>query len=181
MERSVALVAVFAALIAALGLVPNLMLASGVPITAQSLGVMLCGTVLGAKRGGMAVLLFVVLVALGLPLLAGGRGGLGVFASPTVGFIIGFPIAAFTAGFVMEQTRNLPVGWAAGIAAAIGGILVLYSFGMIGFMMMLQKSFAEAFVVLGWYIPGDVIKVVLAGLITAALARARPASVLSRL
>jgi biotin transport system substrate-specific component len=47
--------------------------------------------------------------------------------------------------------------------------------------MMLQKSFAEAFVVLGWYIPGDVIKVVLAGLITAALARARPASVLSRL
>jgi biotin transport system substrate-specific component len=82
---------------------------------------------------------------------------------------------------VMEQTRNLPVGWAAGIAAAIGGILVLYSFGMIGFMMMLQKSFSEAFVVLGWYIPGDVIKVVLAGLITAALARARPASVLSRL
>ena len=51
MERSIALIAIFAALIAALGLMPQLMLATGVPITAQSLGVMLCGTVLGAKRG----------------------------------------------------------------------------------------------------------------------------------
>ena len=180
MERNVALIAVFAALIAALGLMPNLMLASGVPITAQSLGVMLCGTVLGARRGALAVLLFVALVALGLPLLAGGRGGLGVFASPTVGFIIGFPIAAFTAGFIMEKTTRLPVGLAAGVAAAIGGILVLYVFGVFGFMMVLNKGLGETLVILGAYIPGDVIKVVLAGFITAGLARARPASVLSR-
>lgn len=72
MERSLTLVALFAALIAALGLMPNLMLATGVPITAQSLGIMLCGTVLGAVRGGLAALLLVALVALGLPLLAGG-------------------------------------------------------------------------------------------------------------
>lgn len=180
MERSVALIAVFAALVAALGLVPNLMLASGVPITAQSLGVMLCGTVLGARRGGLAVLLFVGLVALGLPLLAGGRGGLGVFASPTAGFVVGFPIAAFTAGFVMEQTRRLPVGVAAAIAAALGGIVVLYAFGIAGFMMVLNKTFLETIAVFGFYIPGDIIKVVLAALITAGLARARPHSVMSR-
>ncbi|MEW9918310.1 biotin transporter BioY [Marimonas sp. MJW-29] len=180
MERSLALVAIFAALTAALGLMPNLMLASGVPITAQSLGVMLCGTVLGAKRGGLAALLFVALVALGLPLLAGGRGGLGVFAGPTMGFVVGFPIAAFATGFIMEQTRNLPVGVAAGIAAAIGGIVVLYAFGIAGFMMVLNKGLMEALPVFVWYIPGDLIKAVLAGLITAGLARARPASVLSR-
>ena len=180
MERSIALIAIFAALIAALGLMPNLMLATGVPITAQSLGVMLCGTVLGAKRGGLAVLLFVGLVALGLPLLAGGRGGLGVFASPTVGFIVGFPIAAFTAGFAMEQMRALSVGLAAGISAAIGGILVLYLFGVTGFMFVLGKGLGESLIVLGWYIPGDIIKVVLAGFITAGLAKARPASLLSR-
>ena len=89
MERSLAHIALFAALIAVLGLVPKIDLAAGVPITAQSLGIMLCGTVLGARRGALAVLLFLGLVALGLPLLAGGRGGLGVFASPTVGFLIG--------------------------------------------------------------------------------------------
>ncbi|MCX7558557.1 biotin transporter BioY [Sulfitobacter sp. F26204] len=180
MERNVALIAVFAALIAALGLMPTLMLATGVPITAQSLGVMLCGTVLGARRGSLAVLLFLALVALGLPLLAGGRGGLGVFAGPTVGFIVGFPIAAFATGFVMEQTRRMPVGLAAGIAAAIGGIFVLYLFGVLGFMMVLNKGMSETLAILGVYIPGDIIKVVLAGLITAGLAKARPASVLSR-
>lgn len=180
MERSIALIAIFAALIAALGLMPQLMLATGVPITAQSLGVMLCGTVLGAKRGALAVLLFIGLVALGLPLLAGGRGGLGVFASPTVGFVLGFPVAAFTTGFVMEQMRATPVGLAAGISAAIGGIVVLYIFGVTGFMFVLGKGLTESLIVLGAYIPGDIIKVVLAGFITAGLARARPASLLSR-
>lgn len=180
MERSLTLIALFAALIAALGLMPNLMLATGIPITAQSLGVMLCGTVLGATRGGLAALLFVGLVALGLPLLAGGRGGLGVFASPTVGFVVGFPVAAFATGFAMEQLRGLSVSWAAGIASVLGGILVLYAIGLTGFMMVLDRSFLEAFAILGWYLPGDAIKAVLAGLITAGLARARPASLLSR-
>lgn len=180
MERSLALIAIFAALIAALGLMPTLMLATGVPITAQTLGVMLCGTVLGAKRGGMAALLFVGLVALGLPLLAGGRGGLGVFASPTVGFIVGFPIAAFTTGFVMEQLRSQNIGLAAGISATVGGILVLYVFGITGFMFVLGKGLGESLLVLGVYVPGDIIKVVLTGFITAGLAKARPASLLSR-
>ncbi len=71
MERNLTMIALFAALIAALGLIPKFTLGFGVPITAQSLGVMLCGTVLGAWRGGLAALLFVALVALGLPLLAG--------------------------------------------------------------------------------------------------------------
>ena len=181
MERSIALIAIFAALIAALGLMPALFLAAGIPISAQSLGVMLAGTVLGAWRGGLAALLFVVLVALGLPLLAGGRGGLGVFSSATVGFVVGFPFAALAAGLVMERLRRMPVALAAGIAAAIGGILVLYVFGVLGFMMITGQSLTETLMVLWVYLPGDVVKVVLTGLITAALARARPASVLSRL
>ena len=98
MERNIALIALFAALIAALGLIPSFTLATGIPITAQSMGIMLCGTILGARRGAFAVLLFLLLVALGLPLLAGGRGGLGVFTTPWAGFLFGFPIAAFVAG-----------------------------------------------------------------------------------
>lgn len=180
MERNIALIALFAALVAALGFVPKLTLAFGVPITAQSLGVMLCGTVLGARRGGLAVLLFVGLVALGLPLLAGGRGGLGVFASPTVGFVVGFPVAAFACGWVMERLRRAPVGIAAGIASVLGGIVVLYVFGISGLMVVLDKGVLEAAALVSAFIPGDLIKAVLAGLITASLARARPQSVLSR-
>lgn len=180
MERSIALIALFAALIAALGLIPQLTLAFGVPITAQSLGIMLCGTVLGSVRGGLAALLFVALVALGLPLLAGGRGGLGVFAGPSVGFVVGFPIAAFATGFIMEQMQRTPIAWAAGIASVLGGVVVLYAFGIPGLMVMLSKGFVEALALVSAFIPGDIIKAILAGLITSGIARARPASLLSR-
>lgn len=179
MERNVALIALFAALIAALGLIPKLTLAFGVPITAQSLGIMLCGTVLGARRGALSVLLFLGLVAFGLPLLAGGRGGLGVFASPTVGFLVGFPIAAFVTGLIVERWRgNLAV--VSTVASVIGGILVLYAFGVAGLAFMLDKKVAEAALLITAFIPGDVVKAVLAGGITSGLARARPQSILSR-
>jgi biotin transport system substrate-specific component len=179
MERSLTHIALFAALIAVLGLVPQIMLASGVPITAQSLGIMLCGTVLGARRGALAVLLFLALVAAGLPLLSGGRGGLGVFAGPSVGYLVGFPVAAFVTGWLMERT-TLPVGLAATTAAVIGGIGVLYVFGIAGLSVMLSKTLPEAAFLGMAYLPGDVIKAVLAGLITQSLARMRPGSLLSR-
>ncbi|MFZ0157482.1 MAG: biotin transporter BioY, partial [Kineosporiaceae bacterium] len=69
-SRDLALVAVFAALIAALGLAGVIYpFGSVVPITAQTLGVMLAGSILGARRGVLAVLTFLVLVAAGLPWL----------------------------------------------------------------------------------------------------------------
>lgn len=180
MERSLALMALFAALIAALGIIPTLMLPFGVPISAQSLGVMLCGCVLGAKRGGLAVLLFVALVALGLPLLAGGRGGLGVFASPTGGFVVGFPVAAFVTGLIVERWRGAPLGIVAGVASGLGGILVLYGFGIAGLAFALGKSLGEAALLVAAFVPGDLVKAMIAGLLTSALAKSRPASVLSR-
>lgn len=179
MERNLTHIALFAALIAILGLVPQITLSFGVPITAQSLGIMLCGTVLGARRGALAVLLFLALVAAGLPILSGGRGGLGVFASPTVGFLIGFPVAAFVAGFVVERT-TLPLGVAAGAGAVIGGIGALYLFGIPGMALMLGKTLPEAAFLAGAFLPGDVIKAVLAAFITVSLAKMRPASLLSR-
>ena len=179
MERNVTLIALFAALIAVLGLVPKIDLVSGVPITAQSLGVMLCGTVLGARRGALAVLLFVFLVALGLPLLAGGRGGLGVFAGPSVGYIIGFPFAAFVAGWVTEQWRS-GVGLPAFAGAILGGIVVLYAFGIPGMALVLGKSLPEAMLLAAPFLAGDIIKAGLAGLITSGIAKVRPGVVLAR-
>jgi len=85
--RDLVLISLFAAIIVALGFVPPITLGFiPVPITAQSLGVMLAGVILGAKRGALAAVLVILLVAIGLPVLSGGRGGLAVFAGPTVGF-----------------------------------------------------------------------------------------------
>lgn len=178
-ERSLAYICLFAALIAVLGLIPPVTLPLGVPITAQSLGIMLCGTVLGSWRGALAVLLFLLLVALGLPLLSGGRGGLGVFAGPSVGFLVGFPVAAFVAGLVVERWRAaVPV--AAGAGAFLGGILVLYPMGASGWAVMADKTLADVGPFLLGFLPGDLLKVVLCALITGAIARARPSALLSR-
>ncbi len=179
MERNLAFVALFAALIAGLGLIPKFTLAFGVPITAQTMGVMLCGTVLGARRGALAVLLFLALVALGLPLLAGGRGGLGAFATPSVGFLVGWPVAAFVTGFIVERWRG-GLALVASVASIVGGILVLYLFGVVGMAVMLDKTIPEAMLLVTAFIPGDVLKAVIAGLVTSGLARSRPSSVLSR-
>jgi biotin transport system substrate-specific component len=180
MERNLSFIALFAALIAALGLIPKIDLAFGVPITAQGLGVMLCGTVLGARRGFLAVLLFLFLVALGLPLLAGGRGGLGVFVGPTAGYLAGFALAALVTGLVAERVpaRGLAIGMS--LAAIAGGILVMHFCGIIGMALVLDKTLGEATMLALPFIPGDLVKAVLAGLITATLVRARPEAVLSR-
>jgi len=179
MERNLTHIALFAALIAVLGLIPRIDLWFGVPITAQSLGIMLCGTILGAKRGALAVLLFLALVALGLPLLSGGRGGIGVFATPSVGYLVGFPIAAFVTGWLMERLRGDTL-FAAFNAALFGGIVTLYAFGIPGIALMSGKTLAETAPAALLFLPGDLIKAALAALITQAVARARPGALLSR-
>ena len=181
MEKKIVLVSLFAALIAVLGLAPKVMLASGVPITAQSMGIMLCGTVLGAKRGTLAVLLFITLTALGLPLLSGGRGGLGIFASPSSGFIIGFPLAAYVAGLITTKLKMVKIFYSSLLGAIIGGIFVLYIPGIIGMSVALGKSISEATVIALIYIPGDLIKAFLCAALTQTLFKHRPADVLSRI
>lgn len=174
MERSITQIALFAALIAALGLIPKITLPLGVPITGQSLGIMLAGTVLGAKRGALAVILFLALVAVGLPLLAGGRGGLGVFTGVTAGFLFGWIVAAYVTGLVAEQLAGKG-GWIApAIAAAIGGILVLYPIGIVGMYLKLDATILGLTKSMLPFVPGDIIKCLLAGVITHGLRKARP-------
>tara|TARA_B100000927_G_scaffold234915_1_gene195411 strand:- start:55 stop:600 length:546 start_codon:yes stop_codon:yes gene_type:complete len=181
MEKTIVLVSLFAALIAVLGLAPKVPGPFGVPITAQSMGIMLCGTVLGAKRGALAVLLFITLTAIGLPLLSGGRGGLGVFASPSSGFIIGFPLAAYVAGLITTKLKMVKIFYSSLLGAIIGGIFVLYIPGIIGMSIALGKSISEATVIALIYIPGDLIKAFLCATLTQTLFKHRPADVLSRI
>ncbi len=189
MERNFTLVVLFAALIVVLGLVPAIPLWFGVPITMQSLGVMLAGAVLGSWRGAGAVLLVQLLVAIGLPVLAGGRGGLGVFVGPTAGFLIGWLPAAFVTGLIVERLRRLPIAVVAGGASVIGGIGVMYVFGIFGFWLFKNAGLAPsdarmslwtATTIMAPFIPGDILKAVLAGAVTQTIARYRPAALLAR-
>ncbi|MBD3766149.1 MAG: biotin transporter BioY, partial [Rhodobacterales bacterium] len=67
-----------------------------------------------------------------------------------------------------------------GLGAALGGVVVLYAFGVTGMAVMLGKTWAEAALLVTAYLPGDAIKVVLAALITRGIAQVRPQALLSR-
>jgi biotin transport system substrate-specific component len=181
-ERTLVQIALYAAIIAVLGLMPkfDLPLAGGVPITAQSMGIMLAGVMLGAWRGAAAVSLFLLVVALGAPLLAGGRGGLGVFFGPSAGFLLGYPVAAFVAGFIMQKLKNQPVLPVALLAAVIGGIIVLYPLGIIGMSALGSLSPLDAAKACLIFIPGDTIKAVLVALVAQTVARGLPEALVSR-
>lgn len=173
--RDLALVATFTGVVAALGLVPAFLPPGfSVPITAQSLGVMLAGAVLGARRGALSLVLLLVLVAVGLPLLAGPTGGLGVFATPRVGFLLGFPLAAYVVGWLTERGGpRYRLAWGL-VANVVGGILVLYALGIAGLAAVGGLSVEAAVVAIWVFLPGDVVKVVVAALVARGVHAAYP-------
>lgn len=174
-SRDLALIAIFAGIVAALGIVPAFTPPGfAVPITAQSLGVMLAGSVLGARRGGLSLVLFLVLVAVGLPLLAGGRGGLGVFAGPSAGFLLAWPVAAYIVGWLSERAgTTYKLHWGI-VANLVGGIVVVYVGGIVGMAVVLGLSIPAAAVATWIYVPGDAVKVVIAALVARGVHAAYP-------
>ncbi|MGJ9425561.1 biotin transporter BioY [Nesterenkonia halotolerans] len=166
--------AMFAALVAVLGQLPAIPLAGGVPITLQTLGVMLAGAVLGPWRGAGAIVLLHLLVAAGLPLLAHGSGGLGVFAGPTAGFALGWIPGAFLVGLITQASWPLRL-WRTITGTVLGGILVVYACGLPVMAFQLGLSLEQALLLNLAFLPGDVIKAVIAIMLTHSLARAYPA------
>jgi biotin transport system substrate-specific component len=173
--RNAALIAVFVGFVAALGLVPAFQPPGfAVPITAQSLGVMLAGAILGGRRGFAVLAVFLALVAVGLPLLAGGRGGLGVFVTPSAGFLFAYPLAAFVVGWLTER-GGAPYRLSWGIAAnVIGGIVVLYAAGIAGIAAIADISVGAAAVSTWIFVPGDLAKAVIAALVARGVHAAYP-------
>ncbi len=173
--RDLAYIALFAAITAVLGLLPAIPVpAVPVPITAQTLGVMLAGAVLGARRGFLAILLFLVLVAVGLPLLAGGRGGLAVFAGPSAGFLYAWPLGALVTGLLTEAFwRRFNLAWAL-VATLVGGIGVIYAIGIPFISVFAGISLSTAFTGSLVFVPGDVVKAVVAAVVAVTVRRAYP-------
>lgn len=174
--RDLALIAAFAALIALLGLPGGIsVLGSSVPITLQSMGPMLAASILGWKRGCASVVVFLVLVAAGLPLLAGGRGGLAVFAGPSLGYLIGFIVGAVVIGLIVQARLPRSSWWWTAMANVIGGIGVVYLLGIPIQAAILGTSGVIATAIAATvYLPGDILKVIVASTVAAAVHRAYP-------
>lgn len=102
---------------------------SPIPITGQTLAVLLCGAVLGSRRGMASMGLYILQGLAGLPVFAGGQGGLGVLFGPTAGYLVGFIAAAYIAGLLAE--KGFDRKWHTTIAAFLAGQMVIYFFGVL--------------------------------------------------
>jgi biotin transport system substrate-specific component len=147
--RDLVLIGMFAAIIAALGLLPPIPLGFiPVPITAQTLGVM--------------------------PLLSGGRGGFGVFLGPSGGFLIAFPIGAFVIGWIVERAwTRINVIWFL-LANLLGGIGVIYAIGVPWMSTVTGLPLTQTAIGSAAFLPGDLIKAGLAAIVATAVRRAYP-------
>jgi biotin transport system substrate-specific component len=175
-STDLALIAGFAALVAVCAILPAINISGPVPITLQTFGVLLSGAVLGARRGFFAVLLYLAVGAAGLPVFSGGAGGFGVFSGPTVGYLVGFPLAAGLCGLIVERLprRALASAPLIFLAGLVSSALCIHVLGMLGLMWRLDLSFTQAFDIDKVFWIGDVVKNVAMALVATAAHRAFP-------
>ena len=147
--------------------------AQRIPITGQSLAVLIVGYALGSRWGTAAIAVYVLLGALGLPVFADGRSGWSVLQGGSGGFLLGFIFAAALMGYLGEE------GWGRSftkslLAMFFGTVLILF-FGLVRLTMLYDWPSALAY---GFYpfLPGAVIKIILGALIMPLYYRLRSTS-----
>lgn len=143
-----------------------------VPVVLQNLFVLLTGLLLGSRHGLAAVLLYLLIGAMGLPVFAGGKGGIAHFLGPTGGYLIGFAASAFIVGLISER---FPHSRAADVGAVAAGTVVIYLMGVPWLKAVTQMTWTKALTVgMIPFLPGDILKA------AAAVLLARPARVVLR-
>ncbi len=126
---------------------------------------MLAGSIVGAKRGVLASLIFLVLIAIGLPLFLSGRGGISVFSGVTSGYLISFPFATFSIGFMVElfwQRLNFIILF---VINTVGGIGIVYSFGVLWVAYMTQVPLMTVLISSLGFLAGGFLKVLIASFV----------------
>jgi biotin transport system substrate-specific component len=114
---------------------------------------------------------------LGLPLLSGGRGGVGVFVAPAAGYLLGWPFGALVTGMLMAALPGSTpkrAAVSAFIASAVGGIVVVHAFGVVGLTILAKLSYTQAFMGTLVFVPGDLIKCAVCAMVVHTVARGVP-------
>ena len=136
-----------------------------VPFTLQTFGVFMAVGVLGGKRGSLAVLIYIFLGAIGVPVFAGFSGGIGVILNTTGGYIVGFLFSALVMWGMEALLGRKPV---IQIISMVVGLIVCYALGTAWFMVVYARNTGAVGLgtVLGWcvipFIIPDLVKIALA-------------------
>jgi biotin transport system substrate-specific component len=135
-----------------------------VPVTLQTLFTMLSGALLGPYFGALAMIVYVLLGLIGLPVYAQGASGLGALVGPAGGYLIGFIVGAVVIGLLVRMKKKPGFLWLC-MSMAIGE-LVVYIFGVAQLSFVAGMPLGEA-VILGalLFVPGDILKIIVAAFI----------------
>ena len=140
-----------------------IMIPFAVPFTLQTLGIFVSVLVLGKNKGSFAVLIYLLIGIVGVPVFSGMKGGIGVLFAPTGGYIAGFFVCSYISGLMFEKT-NKP------FLSCIAGLVVLYAIGTCWFYIVNPIEIKSIFLtcIVPFIIP-DVLKIVFAVYISKAL------------
>lgn len=162
--RDICLIGIFTAFIAASAqlIIP---MPVGVPFTLQTFIIPLAGVILGAKKGTLAVLVYIILGATGIPVFSGFKGGFAVIFGVTGGYILSFPILALFAGIGSDSYEKIKNIWNRNIffsSCLVIGSSINYICGMLMAMFVTSRGLQEAFAIFVLpYIPTEVVKIIL--------------------
>jgi biotin transport system substrate-specific component len=166
--KDICFIGLFAAVTAVMAQV-SIPMPLGVPMTMQTFAVSLAGVMLGGKKGFVSILLYILLGAAGAPVFANSKGGLGVIAGPTGGFIVSFPIMAWIIGVGADRRHN---GWWPLAAGLLLGTVFNFVSGMAVFSLATGKDLPTAFFAcVAPFIPTAIIKASAAGALGAKIRR----------
>lgn len=170
-SKKIVFTALFAALTAVCGFISIPVPGTPIPIVLQNMLVVLTGLMLGPVWGVAATVLFLAAGALGLPVFSGGTGGFARLMGPTGGFLYGYALATLVAGLIAQRPKygaRTPVLRL--VLATVLGFVVMYIPGVLHFMRVMDKTFSQTMTLcVVPYIPGDIVKMVVAVLLSSRL------------
>ncbi|MBS9334773.1 biotin transporter BioY [Fructobacillus sp. M1-13] len=173
--RDLTLEAVFLALLIVFAMVPGMTLGFlPVPVVMQNLGVMLIALILGARRGSLVMSVFIIMIALGLPVLTGGHGGMAVLVGPTAGYIWAWlfqpAVFAFLSRFWPKKGGQIRPGvFQSFVLIFMIDLVLVYGMGAVWLSFSSHMTFGQAYLGNMLFVPGDIVKVILATVIVKAL------------
>lgn len=153
--RNMVLIGLFAAIICICA--PFSIPIGAVPLSLATFAIYLAAVVLGAKNGTVAVIIYILIGIIGLPVFSGFQGGLGKVFGVTGGYIIGYIPCTFISGAIIERYADKKMAY---VVALVLGTLVLYAFGTIWFMVQSGNSLIYSLsVCVIPFLLGDVFKI----------------------
>lgn len=163
--KDMVLIGIFAAIICVFA--PFTIPVGAIPISLATFAIYLAAAMLGAKRGTIAVLVYILIGAVGIPVFSGFSGGIGKILGVTGGYIVGYIPCAFASGILIDKFKSRKLIYP--IALLIGTI-ILYSFGTAWFMIQSGNSLAQALAVCVIpFLLGDALKIAAASIIAVKL------------